>query len=200
MGLLNQLEKCAIFTPTVQVGVKMAAPPGFVFKAKSSVRMSVEQFHQLVASFFTQVIRIRAGNPMFGTHPVNPEALQRGSHRLDAHQALHQLVFVAGLASQGQLRKQAGFLPKFPRALVQDLFQFFSTLIRKFGCGFVRTPRTRLQNLQPLLIELLDYPCVPFHRHSQAVARSFALFLFVSLTTRSGCVSPQSHPMSEDRS
>jgi len=108
MGLLNQLEKLAMFSPTVQVGMAQAAPPGFVFKAEGPLRPVVEQFQQPVALFFMQVIRFWARNPVFATRPVSTNwflaqiSVGFGARSLSVFQHTHPqtgLRFCAGAAN-----------------------------------------------------------------------------------------------------
>ena len=69
--------------PGAQPGLRHPAPPHFVFEAQRPVGMGLGQPKSAGhARFFSSIFRIRAGDPLFGAAPANPQPLQRGPHRL----------------------------------------------------------------------------------------------------------------------
>jgi len=72
------------------------------------------------ATFFSGIVRIRAGDPVFGPLPIGAESLQGTTHGFIAQTPLAHALLPADLGRQRE-RPEAGGLAKRARGLMQNV-------------------------------------------------------------------------------
>ncbi len=180
-GLLHQPYRLVLALPGVHLGQRKATPPNFIAKADRPAWLLAGPSNQAVPrGFFLLVLRIGAGDPVFGPLPVGFQAFERAAHTFVGDGGGDDALLEADLGCQLQGPPPALFA-KVAGTAMQQVFEAHKSVLREAGVQPMGARGAFLQHRQPRSIELVDYIA-----HSLVVAAQLASNRRGSFPTRRG--------------
>jgi hypothetical protein len=104
------------------------------------------------ATFFSRVLRIRTRDPVFGTLPIGPQALQRSAEAFLTQTSLRHPLLMADLGGEGQCPHPGG-LTIGARRLMQDMLETLTVDGVQYRLNALRTIRVPHQTLHTLPVK-----------------------------------------------
>src|SRR5712692_7642285 len=142
--------------PAMLIGLSQPTPPDLIEETERPGRMGQHQTDQAIPSgFFPDVVRIRTGDPVFGSFPANAQLAKRIVDGFSAHQSAGDAYLHAHLSCQIE-RPNAGVFAKVPRTLVQQRTQLFTPLSVEDLMGRVRARGFGLERSQSSLVKIVN--------------------------------------------
>jgi hypothetical protein len=99
-SLLHQPHQAVGFSPAIHVGLFQMALSGFIFATQRPIRVPLTSSISRPRRFFTTVLRVWAGDPMFRPGPFHAHPRQGGPDGFPTDPRLGQLLLKADFGSQ----------------------------------------------------------------------------------------------------